>query len=150
MKSLIAHMQQVTSVLGSAGFIGIAMSVITGQMTWQTAVPYFVAAVASILIPDNTGAKTAAGNLAVDAVALLQALSIAKAPVGVPVPAPAPATPVAPPPAPPAPVAPVLSADAQAVVQALGALKQHLVATSAATMAPPVVASPDMSGVVSQ
>ncbi len=48
-----ACMKQITSILGSSGLLALAVAVLTGQMTWQAAVPAAVGSLALVLMQET-------------------------------------------------------------------------------------------------
>ncbi len=54
-----AFMRQPSTVLGFSALIGTATAILTGQLTWQNAVPAIAGAFAAIALPDNPRAQIA-------------------------------------------------------------------------------------------
>ena len=54
-----AFMRQPSTVLGFSALIGTLTAVLTGQLTWQNAVPAIAGACAAIALPDNPHAQIA-------------------------------------------------------------------------------------------
>lgn len=46
-------LQEFTTIIGSAGFLGALAAVLTHQITWDASVPLFVAAIVAVLMPQN-------------------------------------------------------------------------------------------------
>lgn len=61
---------QVSSVLGASGATGVLAALAAHQITWNQAIPLLVGCAVSVLLPDNTAAKTDAEALATATVKL--------------------------------------------------------------------------------
>jgi hypothetical protein len=66
-------LRQPSTVLGFSALIGTFTASLTGQLTWQSAVPAIAGALAAILLPDNGGAQVAIKEAAAAAVVAEQA-----------------------------------------------------------------------------
>ncbi len=64
MKKLLLWLQQPTSVAGISTVIGAAAALALHQIDLVQAAPLFAAAIASIVLPDNAGARNSAELLA--------------------------------------------------------------------------------------
>ncbi len=68
MDSLRAWARQPTTVAGISAALGTLVALALGQMQWAQAIPLLAGAAASMLLPDNSGARTEAVDLATDLV----------------------------------------------------------------------------------
>lgn len=68
MNPIQSWLGQVTTGLGATVLLPTVLAVLSHQMTWETATPLIVGSVVGLLWPENTGAKSAATQLATDAV----------------------------------------------------------------------------------
>jgi len=75
MTAFITWARQPTTIAGLAAFAGTASAVLLQQMGWAHAIPLLVGAAVSMLVPDNTAARSSAEALAQDAVVLVGKLS---------------------------------------------------------------------------
>lgn len=66
--TLQKFIHQPTTIAGLASLAGIVEAVLSGHMTWQSAVPVVIGAIVAIAIPDNTTLQHDAEALAADAV----------------------------------------------------------------------------------
>ena len=64
MTRIAEWLQQPTTVTGIAAILGTAVALLMHQVTFVQAVPLFAGAVASAILPDNSGAKQQAQLLA--------------------------------------------------------------------------------------
>jgi hypothetical protein len=71
MKRVLAWLQQPTSVAGLSAISGTIAAVVLHQIDVAHAVPLLAAAIVSILLPDNAGARGAAEMLTRELVAKL-------------------------------------------------------------------------------
>lgn len=64
MNGLRNWIQQPTTVAGISGIFGTVVALLVHQLTWVQAVPLFVGAAVSAILPDNSSAKQQAQLLA--------------------------------------------------------------------------------------
>ncbi len=64
MDALRAWARQPTTVAGTSAILGTVIAVLLRQISWWQAVPLLAGAVASVLLPDNSGARQQAEGLA--------------------------------------------------------------------------------------
>lgn len=69
MEKLMIWLRQPTSVAGLAAAFGALTALLTGELTWQQAVPVLAGALASIALPDDAAARGEAANIAAAAIA---------------------------------------------------------------------------------
>lgn len=74
-RSLVTSLRQPSTVLGLSALIGALTAMITGQISWQGAVPAIAGALAAIALPDNVGAQAAIKDAADAAVRAEQAIA---------------------------------------------------------------------------
>lgn len=72
-KRATAFARQPSTVLGLSTLVGALTAVLTGEITWQGAVPAIAGALAAIMLPDNSGAQVAIRNAAAAVVVAEQA-----------------------------------------------------------------------------
>jgi len=63
-KDITTFMRQPSTVLGLSALIGTLTAFLTGEITWQGAVPAIAGAIAAVVLPDNSGAQAAIKNAA--------------------------------------------------------------------------------------
>jgi len=63
MKSLVAWLQQPTSVAGISALLGTLAALGLNEMNWAQALPLLAGSIVSIALPDNSGAKADAVDL---------------------------------------------------------------------------------------
>ncbi len=64
MKDWQVWVRQPTTVAGISAGLGTVVGLVLQQLSWGQAIPLLAGAVVSILLPDNTAAKTEAETLA--------------------------------------------------------------------------------------
>jgi hypothetical protein len=64
LKQILLWFQQPTSVAGLSAIVGAISAISLHQITLTEALPLIAAAIASIVLPDNAGAKASAEALA--------------------------------------------------------------------------------------
>ncbi len=74
--ALLGFLRQPTTIAGISGLVTTFVAVTTHQMDIGAAVPIVAGSITAILMPDNTGAKTAVQSLATDVVKQVQTAKI--------------------------------------------------------------------------
>lgn len=73
--AFMTYLRQPSTVLGLSALIGTLTALLTGQISWQAAIPAIAGALAAIALPDNAGAQIAIKDAASAAVRAEQAVS---------------------------------------------------------------------------
>ena len=58
MVNVLSWLRQPSSVAGLAAFIGTISAIVAGQLSWAQAAPLLAGAAASVVLPDNTAARS--------------------------------------------------------------------------------------------
>ncbi len=73
MTALLAYLRQPTSIAGIAAMCGVLIGFLSGNTSWQGALPVIVGAIVAIALPENPAAKAAVATLVTDAIAAQRA-----------------------------------------------------------------------------
>lgn len=63
-------LRQTSTITGISALIGLCVAVLTGEMTWQAALPVAAGAIVAMVLPGHPEAQTVFAQVAVDAAAL--------------------------------------------------------------------------------
>ena len=78
-KSIAIFIRQPSTVLGLSALVGTLTAFLTGEITWQGAVPAIAGAIAAVVLPDNSGAQAAIKDAATAIVAAEAAIATSPA-----------------------------------------------------------------------
>jgi hypothetical protein len=78
MSQILAHLQQPSSVVGTAIIAGALAALGTGSIDWRVLLPAFIGGLVAVLIPDNANARTVIQRAVADVIEAEQAVVTAQ------------------------------------------------------------------------